>query len=179
MARSSLCRSALESPFIFIPNSTFLRNREPGKQTSSWKIRMRSVPGVDNLLSSMAIVPEVGVCKAGDQMQQGRLAAAGRADNAQEFSRLHLQVNAIEREQSGHLCRLDSREKYPPAETLGVSVAARRIETIEGRATVPRAGFRTVAREARSSGREIRVRARHCIAFFPFSASTWFSNVKS
>ena len=53
-------RSALDIPFIFMPNSTFSPTVSQGKSPSSWKIRIRSVPGPSTRLSSTSTLPDVG-----------------------------------------------------------------------------------------------------------------------
>src|SRR5271165_6226878 len=49
-------------PFIFRPNSTLSATFSQGKSPSSWKIRIRSVPGPCTGLPSISTVPDVGCC---------------------------------------------------------------------------------------------------------------------
>src|SRR5208282_2025930 len=117
-----------------------------------------------------------------DQMQQGGLATARGTDYAKEFSRPHFKINFVERQQSFSRCRSiaegDGIERNFRDDHFGHRARKHGYR----RRRFPVKYMRTRCR-ARGSWncrgiRVLRTRA-HWIAFFPFSAKTWFRSERS
>ena len=57
------------------------------------------MPGPLTGLPSTSTLPEVCGLQSRDQVQQRGLAASRRSDDAEKFSRLHLKIDVVERQQ--------------------------------------------------------------------------------
>ena len=73
-------RSALPAPRIDRPKLTFSQTVSQGKSEVSWKIRLRSGEGASTRSRNDQISPSVASSSSGDQVEQGALAAARRAE---------------------------------------------------------------------------------------------------
>jgi hypothetical protein len=75
--------------------STVVRH---GSSDGAWKAMPEIFSGPVTGAPSMRILPIVGHLQAGGQLHEGRLAAARRADDGDEFALLGLQVDGLDGE---------------------------------------------------------------------------------
>ena len=73
-------------PWISMPNSMFWATVIHGNSAYSWKTMPRSGPGAVTGLPLTETVPPVGSRESRDRVEQGRLAAAGRPEQADELA---------------------------------------------------------------------------------------------
>ena len=83
-------------PFISRPKATLPSAVRHGKSCAkSWNTTPRSMPWPVTALPPMRISPAAGDEEAGDDVEQRRLAAAGRADDAEELGVLDIDADIL------------------------------------------------------------------------------------
>ena len=104
MRSSRSARDSFDKPKPILPSTV-----SHGKTPRSWKTKMRRGSGPSTASPSIVIAPLVGERKPRHQIQQRRLAAARRSEQADEFSIGDFKVDVFE-----HRSLFPSRSKTMP-----------------------------------------------------------------
>ena len=93
-----LAALGFRNPFIFMPNSTFCADREPGKQSMILEDQDAIGSGPSNGIAVHQDLTRGLRIESGNQVQQRGLAAAGWTNDAEKFSRANFKIDVVESE---------------------------------------------------------------------------------
>ncbi len=121
------------------PEADVLRDAHPWKEPAVLKhhgVGDRPAGGID------ARDPAGGVIEAGQDAQQGRLAAAARADDADELARRDLQVDVLERDHAAGAAAVDLAQRRDlDRRTLALNHAVPQLSSFTSPRSHPKSGL--------------------------------------